>query len=221
MKGRDLIDGLERKFGTETRRELADLLGMSTMGLNRWDRKKRPLTPLQVANMVKSSREAAVEEANSTFLVPIVEFLRLEIVKSKGGQGRASRIFPSTKRKYFSDLEEILKETHGIYIFYDTRGRALYAGKAKRLSLWREMNNALNRNRTAQSVYRVKHPRNNVRFRSSDEKSRQVRKVDVKLYDLAAYVTIYEVDDAMIDPLEALLVRAFANDLMNVRMEKF
>jgi hypothetical protein len=43
----------------------------------------------------------------------------------------------------------------------------------------------------------------------------------VPLHELAIYFSAYQVDDEMVDKLEALLVRSFANDLLNVRMEKF
>ena len=43
----------------------------------------------------------------------------------------------------------------------------------------------------------------------------------LELFDLAAYFSAYEVADGMIEELEALLVRAFANDLLNVKMETF
>ena len=58
-------------------------------------------------------------------------------------------------------------------------------------------------------------------FLPTYEKPRQPRKSALKLSELAAYVSVYEVDAAMIDELEALLVRGFANDLLNARMERF
>ncbi len=67
---------------------------------------------------------------------------------------------------------------------------------------------------------RVSHPTNNVQFRSASEKSRQPHITNLKLYDLAAYFSAYSVADEMIHELEALLVRAFPNDLLNKRMEK-
>lgn len=38
---------------------------------------------------------------------------------------------------------------------------------------------------------------------------------------LGRYFSAYNVDSGMIDALEALLVRGFANDLLNVKMETF
>jgi hypothetical protein len=43
----------------------------------------------------------------------------------------------------------------------------------------------------------------------------------LKLYDLAAYFSAYEVLPEMVDDLEALLIRAFPNDMLNYKMEKF
>ena len=43
----------------------------------------------------------------------------------------------------------------------------------------------------------------------------------MQLHDLAAYFSAFHVEDAMIDDVEALLVRAFPNDLLNSKMERF
>ena len=37
---------------------------------------------------------------------------------------------------------------------------------------------------------------------------------------MASYFSAYKVDDGMIGDVEALLVRSFANDLLNIRMER-
>jgi hypothetical protein len=66
----------------------------------------------------------------------------------------------------------------------------------------------------------VHHPTSNVKFRSASEKLRQPIPTNMKLHELAAYFSAYSVADEMINELEALLVRAFPNDLLNKRMEK-
>lgn len=55
----------------------------------------------------------------------------------------------------------------------------------------------------------------------SDEKARQIIDQQVPLWDLAAYFNAYEVADEMIEDVEALLLRSFANNLLNKRMEQF
>ena len=62
-------------------------------------------------------------------------------------------------------LREELKKRNGLYIFYDTRGKALYAGKAKLQSLWKEMNHAFNRDRDeVQAITLVTHPEREQEF---------------------------------------------------------
>ena len=94
-------------------------------------------------------------------------------------------------------------------------------GKAKQQSLWKEMNLAFNRERETQTVYRVEHPKRRQKFVSAAEKLRQPVSLKVPLYELAAYLSVYRVYPDMIDGVEALVIRAFANDLLNVKMERF
>ncbi len=109
-----------------------------------------------------------------------------------------------------------------IYLFYDSRGRSIYAGKTEEQSLWSEMTNAFNRRRgEVQKIKRVKHPVRNVQFRGAEEKRRLIVDRPVLLRDLAHYFSAYSVPEGLIGKLEALIVRAFANDLLNIKMENF
>jgi hypothetical protein len=221
MNAASLIDELKRKFSISTDRELAERLGMTVIALGNWKRKKTPLTPRQIANAIEKASRSAVERSQRGMLRPIAEFFPLDAVESAGGV--KYELFPTGKDESPShvQLRALLANAKGIYIFYDTRGRAIYAGKAKRQSLWNEMKNVFNRDRDTQTVYRVKHPSRRQAFVAAHEKPRQPKRTQLRLNDLAAYVRAYEVDTAMINNLEALLVRAFANDLLNVRMERF
>lgn len=122
--------------------------------------------------------------------------------------------------KQRAGLRAELSATSGLYIFYDTRGKALYIGKAAKQNIWKEMNLAFNRSRSAQSISLVKHPVKNVKYVAASEKIRQPVDIPRKLVDLAAYFSAYEVNDSLIDNFEALFIRAFPNDLLNYRMEK-
>jgi hypothetical protein len=83
------------------------------------------------------------------------------------------------------------------------------------------MNLAFKRKRNIQRIALVSHPERNQEFKPGYEKLRQPKDTLLELYDLAHYFSAYHVDDGMIDDLEALMVRSFANNLLNVRMEKF
>jgi hypothetical protein len=58
-------------------------------------------------------------------------------------------------------------------------------------------------------------------YRTSDEKARQITDQVVRLSELASYFSAYQVADGMINEMEAVLVRSFANDLLNKKMERF
>lgn len=71
-------------------------------------------------------------------------------------------------------------------------------------------------------LFRVEHSERSSKFTPACDQSRRMRRVsDLTLADLAAFVTVYEVAEAMIDEVEALLIRTFANDLLNIKMENF
>lgn len=221
MRGSDLIEELKRKLSIETDRALARHLGMTEVALGNWKHQKKHMTPRQVANAIDKASGVAVRTAQRATLRPIVEFFPIDAVESAGGM--KYELFPTAKddNPLHVQLRAALSNANGIYVFYDTRGRAIYAGKAKKQSLWAEMKDVFNRKRDTQAVYRVRHPTRRQSFKPAHETPRQPTSTKLKLNDLAAYVSVYEVDKEMINDLEALLVRGFANDLLNARMEKF
>ncbi len=228
MNGNDLIDEfakrLEKKYGADqiTDRVLAKALGVTMPGLAKY--RNSVLTPRQMANLSISFAKAQRDSLVNSTVIPVAEFFPIDEHVTVGGK---SQIFSISDKSggvhpYLLGLRQKLECTHGIYVFHDSRGRSIYAGKAHKLSLWAEMNNAFNRNRKeVQSIKRVSHPTNRVKYKGHDEKTRQIVRQQVPLHDIAAYFSAFEVPDVLISKFEALIVRAFANDLLNVRMEKF
>lgn len=84
---------------------------------------------------------------------PIVELCAIEKITSR--QEANWEIIPSTKAKYPRqyELRQYLEGAKGIYFFYDSGGKILYTGKTEKQTLWKEMNNAFNRERQAHKVY--------------------------------------------------------------------
>jgi hypothetical protein len=224
VKGADVIAALKKKFAVATDRALAAHLGITTQAIQNWKR-RRAVTTRQIAGLLHRATSAGVRAYQADAIRPLVEFFRIErcssrhgarfeIFSSKDGNGRL--------HPYRSGLRDELDIHHGVYLFFDSRGQVIYAGKACRQSLWKEINIAFNRERgEVQRIKRVRHPSRKQPYRTTDEKARQIRDYLVPLHELAAYVSAYEVADSMIDDLEAMLVRSFANDLLNVRMERF
>lgn len=228
MNGAKFIEGVKHKLEDErparvTDQQIADVLGVTVASLNNW-RMRKAVTVRQMVGLLFRLQTKAGKRAESQAIRPIVEFFKLAPVKSTGGakfEIFSVRENGRTEHPYLHGLRKELKDHKGVYIFHDSRGRALYAGKARQQTLWREINNAYNRERAVQQIRRVDHPERRQNFRTSDEKRRQIRLHTVPLHDLAAYLSAYRVSDGLIAELESLIIRGFANDLLNVRMENF
>lgn len=229
MNGSDLLKEFERRImkdkGTKsvTASVLAQSIGVNQSQLANY--RNKDLTPRQIVNLFEKYARASEKALIESTVVPIAEFLAINLSETRNGANWnifSINNYDGLPNPYYSGLRKALEQKHGIYVFHDSRGRAIYAGKAHRLSLWTEMNNALNRDRgEVQNIKRVSHPQNRVEYRSLQEQSRQIVRQPVPLYDIASYFSAYEVPEQLIGRFEALIVRAFANDLLNVRMEKF
>ena len=217
------VDFLREKRSArfKTNNDVANYLGTNPAQISNWRTKKRAITNLEIAGLFERSRKAAVEQAQRAAIRPIVEFY--PIVRVRPRQNGQWELFATDKDAPLSarDLRAALDNSRGVYVFYDTRGRALYAGKTKKRTLWNEMKSAFNRDRGRQELFRVRHSRRNQEFVSASGQPRNIRQTSVVLADMAAYFSAYEVASGMIDAIETLLIRAFANDLLNTRMETF
>lgn len=221
VRGDELLPAVKKKFKLRTTKDIAMILGMSVPAMDKWKPQKKGITTRQIVSAISTSKNAAKSDAHSELLRPIVEFFPLDGIESQGGMHYELFAIKKNATKQQKELRELLQKTKGIYIFYDTRGKAVYAGKAKKQTLWVELKSAFNRHRKTQAVFRVDHPERNQSFQPAYKKERQPIKRPVNLSEIAAYLSVYEVDEPMINSMEALLVRGFANDLLNTRMEKF
>lgn len=221
MDAEELIRALERRLGTSSQSELAASLGVTVQTLINWRSRGEKLTPNQVASAMVKSQLVAVQKAQLQTIRPLAEFFPIDASPSR--QDANWEIFDggSAATTYSQGLKERLLSTYGIYLFYDSRGQSIYVGKAKKQSLWKEMNNAFNRKRDVQKVRLVNHPNQNRTFTPGHEKLRQPQWNTLTLCDMAYYFSAYEVAPGMINDLEALIIRGFANDLLNVKMERF
>ena len=218
MDGKDLIDILKQQFNVKSDVDLSKVAGISKATINKWKSTSAELTPRQIGNLVSKARKKESETCITAAIKPIVEYFELDHSESK--QGANWELIPSKDGKG-KKIREELETSKGIYIFYNSQCEAIYLGKAKKQNLWKEMNIAFNRDRNAQVVWTVKHPEKGQDFTPAHLKLRSLQKKKVNLSDIASYFSAYKIDDGLIDNLEALMIRGFANDLTNVRMEKF
>ncbi len=216
MKGSEVVEALEKKLKVKGNKALADALGRTASSIQKW-RETPALSATQIANILADGKAAAKVEAHRESIAKIVEFFPITRCLSK--QACQWELFSTEGSEYLAGLRKKLDLSQGIYLFYDSRGRALYAGKATK-SLWKEMKDAFNRDRNEQKIYRVDHPAAK-EFDADREQRRQIAGRNVPLAELAVYFTAYHVPLTLIPELEALLIHAFANDLQNIKMEKF
>lgn len=224
MKGSEIIAELKKKFRVTTDKSLGDVLGLSLPAIHNW--KKRPKCTLrQIAGLVHAASKSGAVRFRKNVVRPLVEFFEIDLCESR--HGAKWELFADCdedgeEHPYLQGLKTELNATKGVYVFFDSRGQAIYAGKARKQSLWIEMKSALNRDRkSVQKIKRVRHPGRKLQYRTTDEKNRQIVDQQVPLWAIAAYFSAYEVADEMIEDVEALLVRSFANNLLNKRMERF
>jgi hypothetical protein len=219
MRGAELIDDLKKRFRATSDRALSRHLGITAQAIRNW-RKRKFVTARMISGVVRSAQKAGMSALAADAIRPVVEFYPIEPCESK--QGAKYELFDAGNHPYRNGVRNELANNRGVYIFYDSRGRAIYAGKARQQNLWREMTIAFNRDRgEVQKIKRVRHPSRKVQYRTTEEKGRQPKGHMIPLYDLAAYFSAYAVQDGLINKMEAMLVRSFANDLLNKRMEKF
>ena len=220
MNGSELIGILKNKFKVQSDIDLAKISGISIGTINNWKNGSAELTPRQIGNLVEKATKRESIKCIINSIKPIIEYYSIDHTESK--QGKKWEIIKSDDGRG-KKIKDDLRSSHGIYIFYNSQCEAIYVGKAKRLDLWTEMNNTFNRDRDKESqhVWTVYHPEKGQNYTPAHEKLRQLKKTKVFLYDIASYFSAYDVNQNLIDNLESLLIRGFANDLNNVRMEKF
>ena len=223
-----LIDKLKRHFdipnGTDT--ALANKLGATSQKRNSWKtrianwrKNSGPLSDTEILNLIKDIEVASIKESQETiykkFIKTIVEYFPIEKVPSKGKK-KYEISPPDDMKQKWNDPRKKLEDTKaGIYIFYDSSGRAIYVGKtaARTGTLWARMKSSFNQGeQKSRKLYWIDH---------SKSPAGTLGPKPVQLHELAKYFSAYEVHEDMTHNVEALLIRAFADNLMNKKMEKF
>lgn len=226
MKGSELINALKHKFGVKNNANLAKFLGVSGMHPKNLEDQKKELGPKQIAYLVDKAITKAQSEGKQQerceilrgFITPIKEYFPIEKVESRHGKNYEISP-PVSYRDIWKKLrEELQKAYSGIYIFYDSSGRAIYVGKTAgtKISLWTRMKMSFNHDQQkSRKLYSIDHGP------GAKTQNQKLGPKPVQLHELAKYFSAYEVDPGMVHNIEALLIRAFADNLMNKKMETF
>lgn len=204
LNGEEFINYMKKKYGKKTDTELAILLGQKVQTFTSW--KKNGITLRIIYEILEKSKYAHTK----ALINPIVEFYPLN--KTPSRKGVKYEIVDQRTTKIKDQLQSF-----GIYVFYDSRGKAVYVGKAKNQTLWDEMKSVYNRSRNKfQEIKKVSHLK-----KGGTGKNLKISKQQVQLHDIATYFSAYSVNDIFINNLEAAMIRMFPNDLLNGKTENF
>lgn len=218
MNAKKLLKEIKLKLKMRTDRQLTSAIGITQPTLIHWRNERVNLTIKQVSAIIVKAIKRGECNARKYSIKPIIEYYPIKVTESKHGEKKEIINISGIREK---KIKETLSKEHGIYVFYNSQCNAIYIGKAKKLNLWGEMKNAFNRARDPQVLWHVKHPSTGTVFSPAYEKERQIEKRKVYLHDIALYFSAYSIEKDFIDNAEALLIRIFANDLTNEKMEKF
>lgn len=211
MLGTEFVEILRSELSAKNDSELARLLGVTPPSISTL-KKTTNIGNRQVANFIKRIIEHKSENILENAIETVVEYFPIESILGR-----------SEKRWYFFDsdknetLYNVLKKNIGLYSFYNSEGKIIYLGQTKK-NLFDEMLQTYNREITNYSMFAVEHPREKYRP-DPDGKLKKLKKIRIKLADTAAFFSCYIVDKNLVSPLEALLIRISANNLINSRME--
>ncbi len=152
------------------------------------------------------------------FFDPIVEYAEVDCIEHDGGGHSVFDDMALKDHPYYGPIFKNLKKCKGTYLFYDSQARPLYLGKAEKQSIWTRANQSYVSIKSRQDIRVVQHPTNKKAFAERHRVSR-IKTRPYALWELATYFSAYHVPSEYIGQLEAFGIRAFANVLMNTKME--
>ncbi|MDA7967635.1 MAG: hypothetical protein MPK31_01675 [Gammaproteobacteria bacterium] len=224
MTRKAVLESVANKLEFGNRRQLQNKLAHS----NLYAGAKQAPNPKWFGNIAKyvydagekSGHESAMQTIKSAIRV-IVEFYPIDpslAVKKKllDADQRSG-----SANKYHDDLRhELEKATNGIYVFFDSMGRAIYLGKTSDQNLWKRMSQSfkgrVEGKEVVKNLYLVQHPKRNQAYKQKQQ--RDIRPQSRKMHDVACYFSAYAVHKDLVDAVESLLIHTSANDLQNTKM---
>ena len=180
------LQALEEEYGYITQEKLARKLEVNQATISNWKNGKNTPSKKNLEMLINAFKEHHAQ----TLIRPIFEFK--EILPYRNG---SSWVF-SHETEALNIIKSELTKKIGIYLFYDSAGKAIYLGKSD-VCLFNEAKQRLNAlaNRPFYNPNKNAHP---------------------FMGDMAKFLSAYEVTvQAAIKNIESFMLRSFANDLMN------
>lgn len=136
----ELFAELKKRNDLNSDSALARLIGLTPARISQIRSRNVALSARQVASYLKKAEDRGRKIAFSDPIRTIVEMYPIEAVLSK--QEAKWELLPTGKTNPRNQaLRECLEKVQGVYLFYDSQRRAIYAGKTEKLEIWREMTN--------------------------------------------------------------------------------
>ena len=191
-----LVEMLLAELACDNKNQLANRLGVAAAKVQSWENAKS-LSKTVVKNVIAAVRNAAIRTA----IEPIMEFHALNHLHGHDKDTLLKKIDNKV-------ICERLKDSTGIYSFYDSNGRIIYVGKTEKNTLMAEMTQAFNLSRPNYS-------------RKLADKNGKFGTNQLSIRDTAEFVSAYKVDEHAIGNVEAFLTRMMPNDIVNKKTENF
>jgi len=221
MNGADFVEKLMQQFECDTETQLAEVLGQKQPNINNWKNREKITATVAAKAMRRLAHRVEVEAEEvrdqlharqvAHSISALVEYAPIAVWQKPGNQRVQIRAADGYGHLAIRDT---LEHKCGIYIFYSSMCSPIYVGKAKETELWTECNSAFNRDLKG-DLSRVNH---SVETRNAPKQLKLARNT-AKVYEVASYVSAYEVDKLLVDKVEALMIRSFINQLANVKIE--
>lgn len=226
MNSKDLYTRLLRVFDIVEGRGAATLLhkisGISYPVINYWSTGNGSLTERTLSSAIRAAWSGGRDCIAKYGIRPVIEHYPLDCAESRSGN-YFELLDTSEKDSYNYEIRKYLEKCKGIYVFYDSNWEVIYIGKTSGVgqNLWIRMNQTYNEEKSQLKIYRVAHSYRKDRFRPAWQKPREIVHEKERIFSIAEYFSAYEVSPPLINCVEALLIRVFANSLTNKRMERF
>jgi hypothetical protein len=178
---------------------LAGMLGVDENGVDKW---RRDGVPVRNPKNLTGAIDRFVSAMLLNSIQPIYEF------KKVFPKIRFKRHQLFTDAKHTHNIEKDLQKKTGVYIFYSSTGNIFYIGKST-TNLAVEIHQRINQELTNSSsdVY------------LTDLKTAQTLKI--KKGDALSYISVYETHPAIVNNVEAFLIRVTMNENLNKKKERF
>ena len=128
MHPSELFDELKKQHDVASCSDIARLIGLTPARISQMQTRSKNLSARQIASYIAKAAERGKQEALSDPIRPVVEMYPLGAIESKQG-AKWELLATSKSNKRNQLLKQHLLAAKGIYLFFDSLGRAIYAGK--------------------------------------------------------------------------------------------